>query len=251
MRTPIIAGNWKLNKTIDEALAFVRDLKPALSKAANVEIILAPPFTALSVLAEALTDSPVLLAGQNCYPEQGAFTGEISPRLLRDAGCDAVILGHSERRQLFGETGEFINRKIRAALKEELQVIFCVGETLRERQSNQTFKVLEEQLCEGLTDLDGTGMARLVVAYEPVWAIGTGQTASSEQAQEAHQFIRNLLASLFDRVVADNTRILYGGSVTPNNIAGLMAQPDIDGALVGGASLQAESFLQIAEFGKG
>ncbi len=250
MRTPIIAGNWKLNKTIDEALAFAQDLKPALSKAANVEIILAPPFTALSVLAEALNNSSVLLAGQNCYPAQGAFTGEISPRLLRDAGCVAVIVGHSERRQLFGETGEFINRKVKAVLEEGLRVILCIGETLQERKDNQTFKILEEQLRKGLAGIDGTSMARLVVAYEPVWAIGTGQTASSGQAQEAHRFIRDFLATHFEQAVADSTRIIYGGSVTPENIDGLMAQPDIDGALVGGASLQSASFIQIAGFGR-
>lgn len=248
MRTPIIAGNWKLNKTVDEALTLARDLKRQLNDLQHVEIVIAPPFTALAPLAKALSDSSIILAGQNCYPAEGAFTGEISPGLLRDVGCRAVILGHSERRQLFGETDEFVNLKIKAALTAGLRVIFCIGETLAERNENQTFQVLETQIRKGLAGLDSASMHRLSVAYEPVWAIGTGQTASNEQAQEAHRFIRSLLAQILDQATADSTRILYGGSVNSDNVDGLMAQTDIDGALVGGASLQADSFVRIARF---
>ncbi len=248
MRTPIIAGNWKLNKTVDEALDLANALSGQLSDLQDVEIVIAPPFTALAPLASALAASAINLAGQNCYPTEGAFTGEISPALLRDVGCRMVIIGHSERRQLFGENDDLINWKIRAALSEGLQVIFCIGETLTERNENRTFEVLEKQIRNGLADLNNAAMTRLSIAYEPVWAIGTGQTASAEQAQEAHRFIRNLLASLFDAATAEATRILYGGSVKPDNIDGLMGQADIDGALVGGASLKAGDFIRIARF---
>lgn len=248
MRTPIIAGNWKLNKTVDEALALANDLKGQLSDLNDVEIVIAPPFTALAPLAATLTDSPIVLAGQNCYPAEGAYTGEISPALLRDVGCRAVIIGHSERRQLFAEQDDFINQKVKAALAAGLKVIFCIGETLTERNENLTFEVLEKQIRMGLSGLDSAAMTRLTVAYEPVWAIGTGQTASNEQAQEAHHFIRGLLSQLFDRSTAEATRILYGGSVKPDNIDGLMHQADIDGALVGGASLKVGDFIRIARF---
>ncbi len=248
MRTPIIAGNWKLNKTIEEALELTKALNDQLNDLQDVEIVLAPPFTALAPMAEALKNSHILLAGQNCYPQEGAFTGEISPSLLRDVGCRAVIIGHSERRQLFAENDDFINQKIKAALSAGLRVIFCIGETLTERNENRTFEVLESQTRHGLKDLDSAAMTRLTVAYEPVWAIGTGQTASNEQAQEAHSFIRELLGKLFDSSVAENTRILYGGSVKPDNIDGLIRQADIDGALVGGASLKAGDFIRIARF---
>jgi triosephosphate isomerase len=248
MRTPIIAGNWKLNKTVDEALALAKDLRGQLSDLTDVEIIIAPPFTALAALSAVLTGSPIVLAGQNCYPAEGAYTGEISPALLRDVGCRSVIIGHSERRQLFAEQDDFINQKIKAALSEGLKVIFCIGETLTERNENRTFEVLEKQIRRGLSDLDNAAMTRLTVAYEPVWAIGTGQTASNEQAQEAHYFIRDLLSQLFDPMTAGATRILYGGSVKPDNIDGLMHQADIDGALVGGASLKAGDFIRLARF---
>lgn len=251
MRTPIIAGNWKLNKTVDEALELAKALSEQLNDLENVEIVLAPPFTALAPMAAALKESPILLAGQNCYPQEGAFTGEISPSLLRDVGCRAVIIGHSERRQLFAESDDFINQKIKAALSEGLKVIFCIGETLTERNENRTFEVLESQTRNGLKGLDSTAMNRLTVAYEPVWAIGTGQTASNEQAQEAHHFIRELLGNLFDSSTAESTRILYGGSVKPGNIDGLICQTDIDGALVGGASLKAGDFIRIARFKRG
>lgn len=251
MRTPIIAGNWKLNKTVDEALHLAKDLKGQLSDLTDVEIIIAPPFTALAPLAAALTDSPIVLAGQNCYPAEGAFTGEISPTLLRDVGCRSVIIGHSERRQLFAEQDDFINQKVKAALAAGLKIIFCIGETLTERNENLTFEVLENQIRKGLSGLDSSAMSRLTVAYEPVWAIGTGQTASNEQAQEAHHFIRGLLSQLFDPSTGETTRILYGGSVKPDNIDGLMQQTDIDGALVGGASLKAGDFIRIARFNRG
>ncbi|OEU72036.1 MAG: triose-phosphate isomerase [Desulfuromonadales bacterium C00003107] len=248
MRTPIIAGNWKLNKTVDEALALAKDLKGQLSDLTDVEIIIAPPFTALAPLASTLTDSPIVLAGQNCFPSEGAYTGEISPALLRDVGCRAVIIGHSERRQLFAEQDDFINQKVKAALATGLKVIFCIGETLTERNENRTFEVLEKQIRMGMSGLDSAAMTRLTVAYEPIWAIGTGQTASNEQAQEAHHFIRGLLSQLFDVSTAEATRILYGGSVKPDNIDGLMHQADIDGALVGGASLKACDFIRIARY---
>ena len=248
MRTPIIAGNWKLNKTVEEALTLAKDLKGQLSDLTDVEIIIAPPFTALASLSVVLKDSPISLAGQNCYPSEGAYTGEISPALLRDVGCRSVLIGHSERRHLFAEQDDFINQKIKAAQAGGLQVIFCIGETLTERNENRTFEVLEKQLRMGLSGLDSAAMTRLTVAYEPVWAIGTGQTASNEQAQEAHYFIRNLLSQVFDPITAETTRILYGGSVKPDNIDGLMHQTDIDGALVGGASLKAGDFIRIARF---
>jgi len=248
MRIPIIAGNWKLNKTVDEALALAKDLRGQLSDLTDVEIIIAPPFTALAPLAAALTGCPIDLAGQNCFPSEGAYTGEISPALLRDVGCRAVIIGHSERRQLFAERDDFINQKIKAALAAGLKVIFCIGETLTERNENRTFEVLEKQIRKGLSDVNRAAMTRLTVAYEPIWAIGTGQTASNEQAQEAHHFIRSLLSQLFDLSTAEATRILYGGSVKPDNIDGLMRQGDIDGALVGGASLKAVDFIRIVRF---
>ena len=250
MRTPIIAGNWKLNKTIDEALDLANALQGQLADLKGVELVIAPPFTSLAKLNAVLEDSNIALAGQNCYPTEGAFTGEISPALLRDAGCRLVIVGHSERRQLFGETDSFINQKIKAALAEGLRVIFCIGETLTERNENRTFEILENQIRKGLAGLDNAAMSRLIIAYEPVWAIGTGQTASNEQAQEAHSFIRNLLANLFDSKTAEEIRILYGGSVKPDNIDGLMEQIDIDGALVGGASLKAGDFIRIARYNR-
>jgi triosephosphate isomerase len=200
-------------------------------------------------VAASIPGSAIRLAAQNCYPEtSGAFTGEVSPCLLKDAGCSYVIVGHSERRQLFGESDEFINRKVHAILQEGLGCIFCIGETLEEREGEQFFDVLRRQVRLGLKGVTPEMMSHLVVAYEPVWAIGTGKTASDEQAQEAHAFVRALLREQFRPDIAESTRILYGGSVKPNNIDGLMAQPDVDGALVGGASLKAEDFARIACF---
>ena len=251
MRTPVIAGNWKLFKTGDEALELVNGLKPLVQDVTNVEIVVAPVFTVLAKVGEALAGSNIRLAGQDCFWEaEGAFTGEVSPKLLRDAGCSHVIIGHSERRQYFGETDATVNRKLKAAVATGLTVLFCIGETLAEREAGQTFAVLRTQLTGGLTDVTPAELAAIVIAYEPVWAIGTGRTASDEQAQEAHAFIRGVVAELYGQPAADATRILYGGSVKPDNIKGLMAQPDVDGALVGGASLKADSFAAIVRLGE-
>lgn len=249
MRRPMIAGNWKLNKTVAEAVELVEALQADLKDVADRDIVVAPVFTALAPVAARLTGGNLAVAAQNCYPEaQGAFTGEVSPALLKDVGCRYVILGHSERRQLFGESDEFINRKIQAVLAAGLDAIFCIGETLAEREEGRTFEVLERQVRGGLQGLGAAAMEQVVVAYEPVWAIGTGKTASDEQAQQAHRFIRGLLAELFDQTTADAVRILYGGSVKPDNVDGLLAQTDIDGALVGGASLKAANFIRIVRF---
>lgn len=252
MRRPFIAGNWKLHKTTAEAVALVEALNSGLTDVADRDIVVAPVFTALTSAASVLSDSNIALAAQNCYPEnQGAFTGEVSPALLKDAGCRYVIVGHSERRQLFGETDAFINRKVRAVLDTGMTVILCIGETLEEREGDKTFEVLERQVREGLQDIGAAAMDGVVIAYEPVWAIGTGKTASDAQAQQAHDFIRRLIADLFDKQVAERVRIVYGGSVKPGNVDGLLRQPDIDGALVGGASLKAEDFMRIVRFEAG
>jgi len=249
MRKPMIAGNWKLHKTISEATSLVSELIPAVASNQNVEIVVAPVYTALSKVAETLADSNIKLAAQNCYPEpQGAFTGEVSPLLLKDAGCEYVIIGHSERRQLFAETDKSVNSKALALAESGLGTIFCIGETLEERESGKMFDVLRQQITAGLKDLTANQMQTVVVAYEPVWAIGTGKVATDEQAQEVHAFIRGLLAELYDAQTAAATRILYGGSVKPGNVDGLMTQPDVDGALVGGASLKADDFARIANF---
>jgi len=250
MRTPVIAGNWKLFKTIAEATGMVNELKPLVAGAAGVEIVVAPVFTALSRVAEALSGSNVRLAAQDCYwEEEGAFTGEVAPKLLADAGCSHVIIGHSERRQYFAETDETVNKKAKAAIAAGLTAIVCVGETLAEREADRTFAVIETQLKGGLAGFSAAMLAQTIIAYEPVWAIGTGKTASDAQAQEVHAFIRTLLAKLFGQAAADAMRILYGGSVKPDNVKGLMAQTDIDGALVGGASLKADTFAAIVNFG--
>lgn len=249
MRTPLIAGNWKLHKTQAEALDLARKLVAGLPGLADVEVVLAPPFTALACVAEVLTGSPIQLAGQNCYPEPiGAFTGEVSPALLQDVGCRYVIVGHSERRQLFGETDTFINHKVQAVLAAGLKPILCIGETLEERETGEMLEILKRQLQEGLASLAPEQMDRVVVAYEPVWAIGTGRTATADQAQDAHSFIRGVLQGLFNPEVAATVRILYGGSVKPDNVDALMAQQDIDGTLVGGASLKAEDFVRIVRY---
>lgn len=249
MRKPMIAGNWKLHKTISEATSLVSELIPAVASNQNVEIVVAPVYTALAKVAETLAGSNIKLAAQNCYPEpQGAFTGEVSPLLLKDAGCEYVIIGHSERRQLFAETDESVNSKALALAESGLGTIFCIGETLEERESGKMFDVLRQQVTAGLKDLTARQMQTVVVAYEPVWAIGTGKVATDEQAQEVHAFIRGLLAELYDPQTAAATRILYGGSVKPGNVDGLMTQPDVDGALVGGASLNADDFARIANF---
>ena len=249
MRIPVIAGNWKLFKTISESVALVDDLKSLVADIHGVEIVVAPVFTALSRVCDAVKGSNILLAAQDCYwEEEGAFTGEVAPKLLKDAGCSHVIIGHSERRQYFGETDLGVNKKTKAAIAAGLTAIVCVGELLAEREAEQTFSVIETQIQGGLAGLAADSLKHVVIAYEPVWAIGTGKTASDAQAQEVHAFIRRLIARLFNQSAADAVRILYGGSVKPDNAKGLMSQPDIDGALVGGASLKAESFAAIAGF---
>jgi triosephosphate isomerase len=246
MRTPVIAGNWKLFKKAAEAVSLVDGLKPLIKEKGGVEVIVAPVFTVLDRVRTALAGSSIKLAAQDCYwEEEGAFTGEVSPGMLRDAGCSHVIIGHSERRQYFGETDATVNCKIKAALAAGLVAIFCVGETLADRESGRTFDVLKKQLSGGLSGVES--LAALIIAYEPVWAIGTGKTASDDQAQEAHAFIRGEIKALYGAEVADSVRILYGGSVKPENIAGLIARPDIDGALVGGASLKADSFAALVQ----
>jgi triosephosphate isomerase len=248
-RLPFIAGNWKMNKTVGEALDLVRELKTAISGVKEVEVAVAPPFTALDAVRKEIEGSSIRLAAQNLYwEEKGAFTGEISPPMLKEVGCQYVIIGHSERRQLFGELDETVNRRIHAALAQGLKVIFCIGETLKERDEGKTFSVIERQIEGGLKGLGGKEMRNMVIAYEPVWAIGTGKTATPEQAEEVHRFIREEVEKLYSRQVSEEIRIQYGGSVTPENIKGLMSQPDIDGVLVGGASLKAESFSKIVRF---
>jgi len=249
MRTPVIAGNWKLFKTIGDATAMVTELKPLVATAKGVEVIVAPVFTALNSVAKVASGSAIKISAQDCYwQEEGAFTGEVSPSLLKDAGCSHVIIGHSERRQYFGETEESVNMKSKAAIAAGLTAIVCVGETLAERESGATFTVVERQLAGALAGFSDEMLSKVIVAYEPVWAIGTGKTASDDQAQEVHAFIRNLLSRLFGQSASDAMRILYGGSVKPDNVKGLMSRPDIDGALVGGASLKAESFAAIVNF---
>jgi len=249
VRTPLIAGNWKLFKTRAEAVALIESLKPLVTNVQGVEIVVAPVFTAISCVATAVAGSRIKVAAQDCYwEEEGAFTGEVSPALLKDAGCSHVIIGHSERRQYFGETDETVNRKTRAALAAGLTVLLCIGETLAEREAGFTFRIIETQLVGGLRDVSRAALGQVVIAYEPVWAIGTGKTASDEQAQEVHAFIRGLVTKLYSQADAEAIRILYGGSVKPGNVRGLMAQADIDGALVGGASLKADSFAAIIRF---
>ncbi len=250
MRTPIIAGNWKLNKTISEAVELTTALKALVVEVNDVEIIVAPPFTALAAVRDASADSNnIHLSAQDVYSEDsGAFTGEVSAPMLKDVGCDYVIVGHSERRQYFGETNESVNQKVKAALAHGLKPIICVGEQLEERESGRTEAVIEDHVTGGIAGLSAADLLSCVIAYEPVWAIGTGKTASPAQAQEVHSFIRGLLTKLYSAEVASQICIQYGGSVKPENASELMTQPDVDGALVGGASLEAESFAQIIKF---
>ncbi len=248
-RKPLIAGNWKMHTTVVDGCRLALDLAKGWRSKEDREVLVAPPFTTLSEVAHVLEGSLIMVAAQNvCWEEKGAFTGEISPTMVRDAGGRAAIVGHSERRQLFGESDALVNRRLRGALAFGLMGILCIGETLEEREQERTFAVLSQQLEQGLDGVSAAEMSGVVVAYEPVWAIGTGRTASKEQAQEAHAFIRGVLAKKFEKSVAEQTRILYGGSVKPTNIDELMRQPDIDGALVGGAALEAESFIRIIEF---
>jgi len=250
MRKTIIAGNWKMYKTVNEAIELANGLKRELFQLSGpgVDIVLCPPFTALSEVFEVISESDIQLGGQDVYwQEEGAFTGEVSCKMLKDVGCKFVIIGHSERRQYFSETNESVNNKIKAALNCGLTPIMCVGETLAEREKNLTFKVLEGHVVNGLKGLSEEDALKTVIAYEPVWAIGTGKTATPEQAEEVHKYIRELIKKVYNKEIADGVRIQYGGSVKPENIAELMKQPDIDGALVGGASLKVESFSQIVK----
>ena len=258
-RIPLIAGNWKMNTTPSEGERLVRDLKKRLADVEEREVVVAPPFTHLHRVGDALKGSSISLAAQNVYWEDaGAFTGEISPAMIKELGCRYVITGHSERRAYFGETDETVSKKVRAALRCGMIPIVCVGETLEEREAGDTLEVVGRQLGGGLRGLEASGLiseaderGMIVIAYEPVWAIGTGKTATAGQAQEVHSFIRERLERILGDTAASRTRILYGGSVKPDNIDGLMAQPDIDGALVGGASLDAGSFERIVKFRRG
>ncbi len=248
MRTPIIAGNWKLNKTISEAVELTKGLKDLVAATDNVEIVVAPPFTALDAVSKVVEDSNIALAAQDVYWEDsGAFTGEVSVPMLKDAGCDYIIVGHSERRQFFNETNENVNQKVNAVLSHNLKPIICVGEQLVEREAGHTEIVIEDHVSGAVENLPSDAVLSCIIAYEPVWAIGTGKTATPKQAQEVHNYIRNLLKETYSDEIASQIRIQYGGSVKPENAAELMAQPDVDGALVGGASLQAESFAQIVK----
>ncbi|MFA5310973.1 MAG: triose-phosphate isomerase [Candidatus Omnitrophota bacterium] len=250
MRKTIIAGNWKMHKTIKEAIELSNGLKRELFKLDTqaVDVILCPPFTALSEVAEVISETGIKLGGQNLYwADEGAFTGEVSAKMLKDAGCDFTIIGHSERRQFFAETNENVNKKIKAALSAGLTPIVCIGERLEERETGKTFDILNDHLSGALAGLLAEEVLKIVVAYEPVWAIGTGKTATPAQAQEVHKYIRDLLRKLYNQEVASEVRIQYGGSVKPENIAELMKQPDLDGALVGGASLKVESFSEIVK----
>lgn len=245
MRRPFIVANWKMNKTVPEARGFLKEFIPLVRDILDREIVIAPPFTSLSIAAEELKGSNIKLSSQDVfYEEKGSYTGEISPIMLLDCGCSYVIVGHSERRQYFNETDEIVNKKIKASKKSGLGVIFCIGESLEQREKGKTFDVLSREIDNGLIDIDSDN---IVVAYEPIWAIGTGRTATPEQAQEVHAYIRGKLRTLYGNK-ASEICIIYGGSVTPENIDSLMACPDVDGALVGGASLKVESFVRIVKF---
>jgi triosephosphate isomerase (TIM) len=249
MRIPLLAGNWKMYKTIAEAVELVEALLRDVGDTSDREVLVCPPFTALHALSPLLQESPIALGGQDVfYEEQGAYTGAVSPLMLRDVGCRYAIVGHSERRQIFGEVDAVINRKLHAALKHGLRPILCVGETKPQRDVGQAEAIVVEQVRAGLANVGAEAIGEVVIAYEPVWAIGTGDTATPADAQAMHATIRGTLAELYDSSAADAIRIQYGGSVKPDNVDELMAQPDIDGALVGGASLKADSFLRIVRF---
>ena len=246
MRRVIIAGNWKMNKNITESIDLANSIKRSLYDVQEVEIVLCPPFTSLGDVNEIILESNIKLGAQDVYWEkEGAFTGEISSPMLKNVGCEYCIVGHSERRQFFGETNETVNKKTRALLKDGLKPIVCVGEKLEERKADKTFRVVKDHVTNSLTGLTKEDMRSVVIAYEPVWAIGTGVNATKEQAQEVHKYIRGLIEEIFDERIAKSVRIQYGGSVKPENIKELIQQEDVDGALVGGASLKADSFAQI------
>lgn len=248
-RKPLVAGNWKMHLRRDEAMALARSIADQARGLDDREVMIAPAFTALAPVAEVIKDSGLVLGAQNvAWEQQGAFTGEVSPLMLSDLGVRMAIVGHSERRQIFHENDTMINQRLHGALQNGLVPILCMGETLEERERNITFPVIEQQLRHGLAEVGPDQARDIVLAYEPVWAIGTGKTASTEQAQEVHAFLRKVLADIYEKNIANTIRILYGGSVKPENIDDFMAQTDIDGALVGGAALKAESFARIMHF---
>lgn len=249
MRRPLIAGNWKMYKTIGETVEFVRQLRPLVAKSDHCDVVVAPPFTALAAASEAAQGSNIAVSAQDCHwDREGAHTADVSPQMLLEAGCSHVIIGHSERRQDHGETDEQVNRKLKAALAAGLVPIVCAGETLAEREAGDTRDVLHRQFRDGFAALTATEFSRIIMAYEPVWAIGTGRTATPEMAAESHLYLRQLAVERFGDVVGGELRILYGGSVKPDNVGGLMAQKEIDGALVGGASLKLDSFAAIVNY---
>lgn len=251
MRKIVIAGNWKMYKTNQEAVKVLTELKTLTKEVKNVEIVIGAPFTALSDAVKAVEGSNIKIAAENVYPKlEGAFTGEISPNMLKAIGVSHVIIGHSERREIFKETDEFINEKVKAVLENGLTPIFCIGEKLEEREKGKTLEVNSNQVRKGLKDLTKEEAKRVIVAYEPVWAIGTGKTATPEMAQETHKEIRNVLADMFGQEVANEMTIQYGGSMKPENAKDLLGQADIDGGLVGGASLKADSFFEIIKAAK-
>lgn len=246
MRKPIVVGNWKMHKTVEESVELVKELKPLVAGIRDVEIGVCPPFTSLSEVSKVLKGSNINLGAQDMHWEpQGAYTGEVSAGMLLSVGCRYVIVGHSERRSYFGETDEWVNRKVRAALEAGLVPIMCVGETLKQREEGRTHEVVDAQVTKGLQGLSPGQVARMVIAYEPVWAIGTGLTARPEQAQEVQAFIRGRIGEIFGDAAADSVRIQYGGSIKPENAREIFLQPDVDGGLVGGASLKADSFARI------
>ncbi len=249
VRKSLIAANWKMHKLVPEAVSFVTELQDRVKQYDDREVLIIPPFTALYAVQEKLTRQGFYLGAQNCsWEEQGAFTGEISVSMLKDVGCTYVLVGHSERRNIFGETDNVINKKLISILKAGLRPVLCVGESLEEREEGKTFDVVESQIVRGLAAVSEADMLRVVIAYEPVWAIGTGRTASPSQAQEVHRFIREKVEQKYNKDVAKELRILYGGSVKPENVDDLMKEKDIDGLLVGGASLKVDSFKRIIEY---
>lgn len=252
MRRPVIAGNWKMYKTVSESVETALALKPLVANANHCDVVIAPVFTSLKTVADRLEGSNIHVAGQDCSTEveEGAHTGEVAAFMLKDLGASHVVVGHSERRQFYAETDTFVRRKVQAAISSGLTVIMCVGESLGQRDQGIAENVVSGQLSGGLSGLTASDLDRIIVAYEPVWAIGTGRTATPEQAQEMHAFIRRVFAEGHSEEAAKKLRILYGGSVKPDNVAGLMAQDDIDGALVGGASLKADSFAQIVNYSR-
>ena len=251
-RVSLIAGNWKMNKTVEESVELVNALKQKLSDgsvASDREVLVCPPFTSLVVVKEIVKNSVIKLGAQNMYFEKsGAYTGEISALMLKNAGCEYVIIGHSERRQYFGETDESVNKKMKVAFENSIIPIVCVGETLQQREKNEAFSVIEKQVKVGVAGLSAEQSKKLVIAYEPVWAIGTGKTATPQQAEEVHAFIRKIYTEMYGKDAAESIRILYGGSVKPDNVSEIMRQPDIDGALVGGASLKADDFIKLVRY---